>query len=211
MSEVSDSDDLLQRYEAGDVQVLSTLFAQHRSRLKRMVELRLDRRIWGRVDPSDVIQDAYLQATKRAPKYFRERPMPFFLWLRFLVSQRLMELHRFHLGAQRRDANREISLNYAPFPKANSAMLAAQLVGSLTAPSQAAVRAEQRISIQQALDSLEPIDREIIALRHFEQLSRSEAVEVLGIEKAAAAKRYLRAMDRLRTILEDDTAMRKSP
>ena len=109
-----------------------------------------------------------------------------------------------------RDAGREISLHRAAFPEASSAMLAAQLVGSFTSPSQVAMRAERRVRLQEALNGMQPIDREIIALRHLEQLSRAETAEVLGIEKAAASKRYVRAMEKLRTILQDTSGGEKS-
>ena len=126
-----------------------------------------------------------------------------FLWLRFLAGQQLLIHHRRHLGTEKRDAGREISLYSTAFPEASSAMLAAQLVGSLTSPSEVAVRAERRVRLQEALNSMQPIDREIIALRHLEQLSRAESAEILGIENAAASKRYVRAMDKLREILEE--------
>ena len=127
--------------------------------------------------------------------------MPFFLWLRLVVGQRLVDEHRKHLGAAARDAGREISLYRGALPETTSAALAAQLLGRLTAPSQAAIRAERKIHLQEALNSLDPIDREVLALRHFEELSNGEAAAVLGLDKSAASKRYARALIRLKDVL----------
>jgi RNA polymerase sigma-70 factor (ECF subfamily) len=127
--------------------------------------------------------------------------MPFFLWLRFLTSQKLLELHRHHLGAQARDAGREVSLHRGSLPGTSSAALAAQLLGHLTQPSQAAIRAEMKIRLQDALNSMDPLDREVLALRHFEHLSNAETAQTLGIGESAASKRYVRALRRLKEIL----------
>jgi RNA polymerase sigma-70 factor (ECF subfamily) len=193
---------LVQKAVAGDDTAWERLMTEHRARLRRMVALRLDQRLQGRVDPSDVIQESYIDAARRLPNYAANPPMPFFLWLRFLAAQRLSEQHRRHLGAKGRDAGREISLYYGSFPEATSTHLAAHLLGKLTSPSQAAIRAEQRIRLQEALNSLEPMDREILALRHFEQLSNGEAAEVLGLDKSTASKRYTRALVRLKNVLQ---------
>jgi RNA polymerase sigma-70 factor (ECF subfamily) len=166
-----------------------------------MVALRLDRRLQSRIDPSDVIQEAYIDAARRLAEYARNPEMPFFLWLRFLTGQRLLEQHRRHLGAKARDASREISLYRGAFPETTTAHLAAHFLGKLTTPSQAAVRLEQKIRLQDALNSLEPVDREILALRHFEQLTNGEAAAVLGLDKSAASKRYTRALVRLKDVL----------
>jgi RNA polymerase sigma-70 factor, ECF subfamily len=166
-----------------------------------MGALRLDRRLRGRVDPSDVLQEACLDAARRLPEYRKNPTMPFFLWLRFLAGQRLVDEHRKHLGAAARDAGREISLYDGALPETSSAALAAHLLGRLTTPSQAAVRAERRIRLQEALNSMDPIDREVVALRHFEELSNTEAAAVLGLDKSAASKRYARALIRLKEIL----------
>ena len=166
-----------------------------------MVQMRLDWRLQGRVDASDVIQDACLEAARRLPDYLREPRMPLFLWLRFLVGERLLIVHRRHLGAKARDARREVSLYQDALPEASSAALAAQLLGQHTSPSEAAVRAERLLRLQEAINRLDMLDREVLSLRHFEQLSRRETAQVLGIEEAAAAKRYIRALQRLKDIL----------
>lgn len=189
---------------------LGELFALHRDRLRRMVQLRLDRRLNGRVDASDVIQDAYIEATRRFTEYDGTREVSPFVWLRFLASQRLAQLHRFHLGTQARDAGREVSIDQQAGPEASSAALAAQLVGRFSSPSNAANRAELRQQLQQALNGLQEVDREILALRHFELLDNSEASEVLSIDAAAAYKRYVRAIRRLREVLDKPSEHRKS-
>jgi RNA polymerase sigma-70 factor (ECF subfamily) len=127
--------------------------------------------------------------------------LPFFLWLRHLTGLKLLEVHRRHLGTEMRDAAQELSLYRGALPEANSVSLAAQLLGTVTSPSQNAIRAETRIYVQEALNAMDPVDREILALKHFEQLSTSEIARVLGLSKAGAGSRYLRAIKRLRTTL----------
>src|SRR5215472_17051534 len=162
----SDTADLLERARAGDQAALTEIFARHRDRLRRMVEMRLDRRLQARIDASDVIQDAYLEVATHLEDYLRHPELPLFLWLRLVVGERLATLHRHHLGTQMRDAGREVSLYREALPAASSAALAAHLLGKHTSPTQAAVRAERLIRIQEALNSLDPLDREIISLRH---------------------------------------------
>ena len=197
----SETSRLIEQAVGGDRRALGELLGRHRERLRRMVALRLDWRLRGRVAPSDVLQEACLDAARRLPEYRKNPTMPFFLWLRFLAGQRLVDEHRKHLGAAARDAGREISLHRGALPQTSSAALAAHLLGRLTTPSQAAIRAERKIRLQQALNSMEPIDREILALRHFEELSNGEAAAVLGLDKSAASKRYARALICLKEIL----------
>ena len=201
MSDSSETRRVLQRAVAGDQAGWGELLARHRDRLKRMVALRLDRRLQGRIDPSDVIQESYLEAAARLAEYLRNPSMPFFLWLRFLTGQKLLELHRHHLGTQMRDAERDISLYRGTLPATSSAALAAQLLGHATRPSEAAMRAEMKIRLQEALNGMDPLDREVLALRHFEQLSNAETAKVLGLQESAASKRYVRALRRLKEIL----------
>ena len=193
--------DLLLRARAGDPHAVNEIFARYRERLRRMVEVRLDHRLQARVDASDVIQEAYVDAVGRLGEYLRDPKLPLFLWLRLVVGERLMRLHRHHLGAQMRDAGREVSLYRGALPQASSAALAAQLLGKQTSPTQAAVRAERILRLQEALNALDPLDREILSLRHFEELTAAEAARVLGIAEAAAAKRYFRALMRLKEVL----------
>jgi RNA polymerase sigma-70 factor (ECF subfamily) len=198
----NDSDDLLRRVAAGDQTALAALWLRHRARLRQMVRLRLDRRLQGRVDPSDVLQEAELDRADRLPDYARDRPMPTFLWLRLVTGQRLAQVHRQHRGAAMRDAGREVALDRGALPQASSASLAAQLLGRLTTASQAAVRAERQLQPQEILNGMDPLDREILALRHFEGLSNGESAQVLGLSKTAANNRYVRALGRLRELLE---------
>jgi RNA polymerase sigma-70 factor, ECF subfamily len=200
-----ESQRLIERARAGDPAAVSEIFARHRQRLRRMVEMRLDRRLQGRIDASDVIQEAHLEVATRLADYLKEPKLPLFLWLRLVVGERLMKLHRTHLGAQKRDAGIEVSIFREALPAASSAALAAQLLGKHTSPTQAAVRAERLLRLQEAINALDPIDREILSLRHFEELSRSEAAQALGIEEAAAAKRYVRALKRLKDLLGEDS------
>jgi RNA polymerase sigma-70 factor (ECF subfamily) len=194
---------LIERARAGDRDALNEIFTRHRQRLCRMVEMRLDQRLRARVDASDVIQDAYLEAATRLDGYLRDPKLPLFLWLRLVVGERLMKLHRHHLGTQMRDAGLEVSLYRGALPAASSAALAAQLLGRHTSPTQAAMRAERLLRLQEALNSLDPMDREVLSLRHFEELNRAETAQVLGIAESAAAKRYLRALKRLKDTLAD--------
>jgi RNA polymerase sigma-70 factor (ECF subfamily) len=199
--ESNDTEDLLRRATAGDEAALAALWERHRARLRQMIRLRLDRRLQGRVDPSDVLQDAYLDLAVRLPDYARDRPMPTYLWMRLVTGQRLAQVHRQHLGAAMRDAGREVSLYRCALPQASSASLAAQLLGRFTTASQAAIRAERQLQLQEILNGIDPMDREILALRHFEQLSNGEAAQVLGLSKTAANNRYIRALGRLRDLL----------
>jgi RNA polymerase sigma-70 factor (ECF subfamily) len=197
----SNSDDWLRRARDGDPHALAELFAHYRDRLRRMVRLRLDRRLYGRLDPSDVLQEAYLDLARRFPEYARDPAVPFYLWLRALTGQRLIDLHRHHLGAKMRDAGLEVSLYRGALPQASSVSLAQQLLGRLTSPSRAAIRAETQICVQEALNSMDPLDREVLTLRHFEMLSNDETAQVLGISKKAASKRFVRALERIQDIL----------
>ena len=200
----NDVDALLERVRHGDTTALDTLFSCYRERLRRMVQLRLDRRLQSRIDSSDVIQEAYLDAVKGLDGYLSAPRAPLFLWLRYLVSMRLKALHRHHLGVKQRDARLDVSIYHGSLLEADSVMLAAQLLGRLTSPSNAAVRAERMLKLQEALVNMAPIDREILALRHFEDLTRAESALELGIAEAAAGKRYLRALKRLRLLLDED-------
>lgn len=197
----ANSGDWIERIRAGDRSALVELFDRHRGRLRRMVEIRLDARLQSRVDASDVVQDAYVDVDARLEEYLRDPKLPPFLWLRLVVGERLIRLHRQHLGAQMRDAGREVSLYRGALPAASSAALAARLLGRHTSPTQAVLRAERILRVQEALNALDPIDREVLSLRHFEELTAAESARVLGIEESAAAKRYFRALKRLKEVL----------
>src|SRR5262245_54426473 len=189
------------RLPAGDPAAGGELFAAHRDRLKKMVRLRLDRRLQGRLDASDVLQEAFLDVQKKAP-YFAAKPdLPAYLWLRLVTAERLLILHRHHLGARMRDADREVSLCSGGVLAATTYSLANLLLGRLTSPTEAAVRAERQLRLQEALNSMDETDREVLALRHFEELSNSEVAAVLGLTKTTASNRYVRALKRLKEVL----------
>jgi RNA polymerase sigma-70 factor (ECF subfamily) len=194
-------DRLLRQVAAGDQTVWGDLLEQHRPRLRRMVELRLDPRLQGRLDASDVIQEAYMTASVQLADYLKKPTIPFYLWLRLVTGQKLIALHRHHLGTKARDAGRQISLDRGALPAASSAALASQLIGREPSPSEAAREVEQRRWLQEALDRMNSLDREVVALRHIEQLTNAETAEVLGLEPSAASKRYVRALERLKEIL----------
>ena len=195
------TDDLIRRAADGDEVALAELFAAHRGKLRQLVRLRLDRRLQGRVDPSDVLQDAFVDLTAKLPGYASRPEIPIFLWLRLVVGERLLRVHRHHLGAAMRDAGREISLHQGAFPEASSASLAAQLLGQITSASRAALRAEMQVLLQEAINGMDPLDREVIALRHFEELTNDEVAAALGLTKAATSKRYVRAILRLKAVI----------
>ncbi len=193
----------VERLRAGEEAVLAELFSLHRERLRRMLNFRMDRRLAGRVDAEDILQEAYLDATQRIEHYRKEDSMSFFVWLRLIVNQTLIDVHRRHLGAEMRDANREVSMHHKGNAQSTSLSLAAKLLGDLTSPSQAAVREETAAQLERAIASMDPMDQEVLALRHFEDLTNSEVAEVLGIGQTAASNRYVRALGRLKNILAE--------
>jgi RNA polymerase sigma-70 factor (ECF subfamily) len=188
---------LLDRLRNGDQAALAELFSIYRDHLRRMVTLRMDHRLKGRVSPSDILQEAYLDAAKRVSHFFEKPEQSFYGWLRLIVGQRLVDSHREHIEAQRRNAGMEVSL-HGGLPTANSHCLAAHLVADMTSPSHAAMRHESLAQLEGALAALEPLDREVLALRHFEELTNNEVAELLGLTKATASKRYVRALARLK-------------
>lgn len=192
---------MLEQAAAGDQASWSKLLVHFSKRLFKMVALRLDPRLAGRIDIDDVLQEIFVEAWRSLPTYLNNPQAPFYLWLRGVASNKLLELHRRHLGVQMRDARREVSLRGSPGLETTSDALANELVGNLTPPSEVAMRSELKRRLQQALDQMDPIDREVLALRHFEQLTPVETAGVLGIEPKAAGMRYVRALRRLKSIL----------
>ena len=181
-------------------QCVAEIFLTHRDRLKLMVELRLPPQLRARIDPSDVLQDAFLDVLRRLDEYLLDIPMPLFLWLRRLTAQRLVSLQRKHLGAKGRDARCEVSLETG-LPVATSVVLAERLVGQKLTPSQASIREETKGKLHNALENMDSVEREVLVLRHFEGLTNREAAATLGLTEAAASKRYFRAVERLRKVL----------
>jgi RNA polymerase sigma-70 factor, ECF subfamily len=197
--------ELLARAADGDSAAWGALLSAHQQRLARMVAFRMDPRLRGRLDADDLVQEAFVEASEHRGDYFRTPSATLFLWLRGVVIHKLLELHRHHLGTRMRDAKRDRALDASPGNSSDetSAALCAQLTAGLTRPSVAAVRNEVRTRLAEALDQMDPTDREVLALRHFEQLSNLEAAQLLGIQERATAKRYLRALERLKQILSE--------
>lgn len=193
--------EMIARLNSGADEALADLFSYYRDRLRRIVRFRLDYRIAGRVSESDVIQETYIAASKRLDHYRGKPEMPFFVWLRLLVNQHLADLHRQHLQAEMRDVRKEISLEQPAVSPHTSLAMAARLVSQTTSPSRAVSRVERIAIVEQALNQMDPIDREVIALRHFEELTNIETAEVLGIGVQAASKRYVRAVKRMKAIV----------
>lgn len=199
-------DHVLKQMRGGNQQALAEVFSHYRERLRRIVRFRVDYRLAGRISDSDVLQETFIAAAKRLEHFGQQKEMPAFLWLRLLAQQQLVDLHRQHLQAEMRDVRKEVTLaHHAPSPHTSMA-IAAQLVGKMTAISEVVARAERIERLEATLNSMDEIDREVIALRHFEELSNVETANVLGIEPSAASKRYLRAMKRLSQLMSEFNA-----
>ena len=195
-------DALRSRMIAGDQQALAELFAKERQRLWRVAHFRTEAKLSARLDPDDVLQDAFLDASRRLHHYCKQTEFSPFVWLRMIVAQTLADTHRHHLNAQKRDAGRELHLDRGTNPQSTVMSLANFLVGHFTSPSTAAIKSEQSDKIRAAVDDMEVLDREVLALRHFEELTNSEVAEVLNITQKAASIRYVRAIARLKEMLD---------
>ena len=202
MSHQPDTDELLDRATGGDRLAVEGLLDRHRERLLRMIAIRLDGRLAGRVDPSDVVQETLAAAAGRLDDYLRDRPVPFYPWLRQLAWDRLHDLHRRHLSTGKRSVLREEALGV---PDASAVELAAQFVARDTGPLKRLLREELRARVRATLAQLSRGDREVLILRHLEHLSAAESAAVLEIGVDAAKKRYVRAVRRLRRFLDDLT------
>ena len=201
MSDPSEQERLVKRVRMGDAEAfVVAFFAGYRQRLKRLLQLRMDHRLRGREDASDVLQEVFIDAKQRLPHYLKKPELSFYVWLRQLTTQRLIDIHRRHLMAKMRDVSQEVSID-RPGAKATSTSIAALLVAQLASPSQAAIRAEMMVQIEQALEHMDEMDREVLALRHFEELKNSEVAEILGLRENAASNRYVRALSRLKDSL----------
>lgn len=193
--------DLLERARAGDETAKTALFEEHRTRLEQMVKLRMDRRMKGRLDAGDVLQEAYVTFQARFSEFLQQDKLPFHLWLRQLVGQKMTDLHRQHLGVKMRDAAQEVSLYQGTMPRASSVSLAEQLMGRFTSVSMAVMRAETMLRVQDALNAMDPIDREVLVLRHFEMMSNDEVSLVLNLKPSAASNRHIRALKRMKDLM----------
>lgn len=189
-----------QRVRAGDAAALAHAFTLYRERLRRLVQFRLDRRLCHRLDVDDILQDGFLAASQRLKHFQNNRHLSLFVWLRMIVLQTMTDLHREHLGVQMRDVRREQSL-HQHVSSSTSAAMANHLVGTLTSPSLAAQKRELSEKLAQAISAMDAMDQEVLALRHFEELTNSEVAQTLGIQQKAASIRYIRAIRRLKAIL----------
>ncbi len=192
---------LLEQARQGQPQAVERLLAQHREPLRRIIGLRLDPALAQRVDASDIVQDVLLEASRRLADYLRQPALPFHLWLRHMAQDHIIDAHRRHRQAQRRSLDREQSLRPAALADRSSIELVAQLLDHELTPASAAIRQEMQRRLEGAVASLESDDREIIWMRHYEQLSNQEVATVLGLSEAAASMRHLRALRRLRALL----------
>lgn len=195
-----DIEGLLRRAQEGDLSARQELFEFYRGHLRRMIGVRLDRRMVSRVDPSDVVQETLIDAAKRLDGYLKEKPLPFLAWLRQIASERLVDVHRRHVSSQRRSVTRE--MGDPGLPEAAGSELAQWLISSQTSPSGQLIRQERLERVRQSLDELPPRDREVLVMRHLEHLATDEIATALGITPGAVKARILRALLRLRDVLE---------
>jgi RNA polymerase sigma-70 factor (ECF subfamily) len=196
-----DTERLIGLAQGGDPDAREQLLARHRARLRQMIAVRLDRRLFARLDPSDVVQEALIDAYLKLPDYLRSQPLPFYPWLRQIAWDRLVELHRRHLHLQKRSVLRETGQGL-PLPDDSALQLADRLLGRGSSPSARAQRDEQRERVQAALARLTPRDREVLAMRYLEQLAMAEIAAVLGITEGAVKVRHLRALQRFHELLD---------
>jgi len=197
------TEQLVSRFRQGDDEALGGLFDAWHDRLKRIVQFRLDDRLKGRISASDVIQESFISASERTEHFRNDLDMPLFLWLRLIVNQKLADFHRRHIAAGKRDVRREVSFGGSMASPQTSRAMAAQLVGRMTSPSRAFSRVERIAAVEGALNRMEAVDREVIALRHFEELTNVEVAAVLDISVQAASKRYVRAIQRMKELLSE--------
>jgi RNA polymerase sigma-70 factor, ECF subfamily len=195
--------DRITRVRQGDTEALAAAFDEYRPRLLKTATFRMNPRLLGRVDPEDILQEAYLNAAQRCAHVEGSTEQSLFIWLRLVVAQTLVDVHRRHMGAEMRDAGREVSLRPQSSSEETTVSLAHNLLASITSPSLALQRVELSERLRAAIDGMDPIDREVLVLRHFEELTNQEVSEVLRLERKAASIRYFRALRRLKTILEE--------
>jgi len=201
VSDANELDPLLERAAGGDSVARQELLALHEDQLKRMVRVRMDRRLAARVDPSDVVQEAYLEAWQKLSSYLEERPVAFYPWIRRIAWERLVDLHRAHVGAQRRSVERE--RRHAPaLPDHSTVELISRLAATGTSASARLVREEAKRRLARALEKLRPADRELLVLRYLEELSVKDVAGIVGASEGAVKVRCFRAVERLHALLE---------
>ena len=199
----SETDMLVTQAGAGDAQAREQLLALHRDRLRRMVDVRMDRRMAARLDASDVVQEALAEAARQLDRYLRHRELPFYAWLRQVAWQRLLQLQRHHVQSQKRSVLREQVGNRQPLPDESAFQLVEQLVGSQTSPSQGVIRNETMERVRAAMGQLKAEDRELLVLRHLEQLTVEETAATLEMSAGNVKVRHFRAVQQLRKVLGD--------
>lgn len=194
--------------QSNDRETFNEILLKYRDRLRKIVAMRINPKLQGRIDASDIIQDTYVEASRTLESYLEKPKQSVFLWLRHLAGEKLIQLHRFHFDAQKRNVEREVSLS-CEMPQASSYSLASRLIGSASTPSNIAIRNENKLRLEKALDQMNPVDREVLVLRHFEQLSGKESAAVMGLSHNAIKKRYVRALEKLARIIQslDDTTI----
>jgi RNA polymerase sigma-70 factor, ECF subfamily len=201
--DLPETDALLQGASRGEPLARQRLFDRYRARLRQMVAVRMDRRLIARIDPSDVVQEAYAEAVNNLDKYLRDRPLPFYPWLRQFALQKILLLQRHHIYARCRSVEREESRKI-PLSERSADALVNLLVASATSPSRRLIREELCSLVQSALQRLNPSDREILLMRHVEEMSTADIGAVLGINVGAVRARHVRALQRLRSLLNED-------
>ena len=201
MESQNDPDQDLISRAGNDSDALNTLFEIHRPRLREMIRIRINPLLRRRIDESDVVQDVLSDAAKNFSSYAASPQLPFYIWLRNLAALKLTEVHRRHLSTQKRSVRNEVSLNDSPV--ASSINMVNELASLENVPVDDAMRNELLNRVRKELDDMDDVDREVLALRHFEQLSVAETARILGLSKAGAGSRYLRALKRLGNALSD--------
>jgi RNA polymerase sigma-70 factor (ECF subfamily) len=199
-----DTEDLLRRAAAGEGAAREQLLDRHRDRLRHVIAMRLDRRLTARVDPSDVIQEAMADAAHKLPDYLQRRPLPFYPWLRQLALERLIVMHRRHIQAEKRSVTREEG-QPLPLTDESTLQLADRLLATGGTPVGQLLRDELRRRVREVLDLLTPLDREVLVLRHLEQLSTRETAAVMNVSEGAVKTRHLRALRRFRDLMTLDS------
>ncbi len=194
---------LLENLRENGERALAEVFAVHSRRLHQIIGFRLDSRLSQRVDEADIVQECFLEAWKRLPRYLQNPTVPVFVWLRGTAMDTLVHVHRRHMGAQMRSAGVEVSLRGRLSKASSSDLLSMCLRSDLTSPSNAAMRDEAASIVQLALAGMTDIDREVLLLRHFEQLTNDEVASIIGVKKAAASRRYMRALVHLGTKIRE--------
>ncbi len=202
----TETEQLLRQVRAGERQATAQLLNRHRAYLRRLIELRLDPKLRPRVDPSDVVQEAQMEAHRRLEDYVKQPPLPFRLWLRQIAFDRLLMMRRRHVEAGKRAVGRDL-----PLPDRSSLLLARQFFSAGPSPSQQLLQREFVRRVREAVSQLPPGDREVLILRKLEELSNQETAHVLGVDPASASRRFGRAVLRLRDILIQSGLMESEP